>query len=238
MLLYLIRHGDPIYDPDSLTPLGERQAEAIGRRLATHGLDHIYVSSSNRAILTAKPAGELTHLTPEILDWCNEGHVWDEFTTILPDGSKTWVFFEKEFRKLLISSEMKAMGNEWHTHPAFAETRCTAGVERIRRCVTEFCSNLGYDWDEETRTYKCTAPNDKRIALFAHHGFSMAFLSTLLDIPYPAYSMHFDMSHSCMTVIDFRDEGGYCIPTALQVSGDSHLYAENLPTKYQNVLFI
>ena len=26
MFLYYIRHGDPIYNPDSLTPLGQRQA--------------------------------------------------------------------------------------------------------------------------------------------------------------------------------------------------------------------
>ena len=30
MLLYFIRHGDPCYHPDCLTPLGLRQAEAIG----------------------------------------------------------------------------------------------------------------------------------------------------------------------------------------------------------------
>ncbi len=34
MLLYYIRHGDPIYDPDSLTPLGERQSEALRRQTA------------------------------------------------------------------------------------------------------------------------------------------------------------------------------------------------------------
>ena len=34
MLLFYLRHGDPIYSPDSLTPLGQRQAEALGRRLA------------------------------------------------------------------------------------------------------------------------------------------------------------------------------------------------------------
>ena len=49
MLLYFIRHGDPIYVPDSLTPLGHRQAEAVGRRLALHGLDAVYSSPSNRA---------------------------------------------------------------------------------------------------------------------------------------------------------------------------------------------
>ena len=31
MKLYLVRHGDPIYNPDSLTPLGERQAEAVSK---------------------------------------------------------------------------------------------------------------------------------------------------------------------------------------------------------------
>ena len=53
MLLFYIRHGDPVYDPDSLTPLGARQAEALAKRLARHGLDRIYASSSNRAMLTA-----------------------------------------------------------------------------------------------------------------------------------------------------------------------------------------
>ena len=32
MLLYVIRHGDPIYDPDSLTELGHEQARALAKR--------------------------------------------------------------------------------------------------------------------------------------------------------------------------------------------------------------
>ena len=59
MLFFYIRHGDPIYNPDSLTPLGERQAEAVGKRLALFGIDEIYASTSNRAQLTAKPLCEL-----------------------------------------------------------------------------------------------------------------------------------------------------------------------------------
>ena len=41
MLFFLIRHGDPIYDPDSLTPLGHRQAEALAKRLSLYGLDEV-----------------------------------------------------------------------------------------------------------------------------------------------------------------------------------------------------
>ena len=41
MILYYVRHGDPIYNPDSLTPLGQRQAEAVGKRLALYGIDEV-----------------------------------------------------------------------------------------------------------------------------------------------------------------------------------------------------
>ena len=41
MLFFYIRHGDPIYDPDSLTLLGEEQAKALAKRLALYaGIDN------------------------------------------------------------------------------------------------------------------------------------------------------------------------------------------------------
>ena len=58
MIFFYVRHGDPIYNPDSLTPLGERQAEALAKRLCMHGVNKVYASTSNRAILTAKPTAE------------------------------------------------------------------------------------------------------------------------------------------------------------------------------------
>ena len=33
MLLYVVRHGDPIDEIDTLTERGRRQAEALGKRL-------------------------------------------------------------------------------------------------------------------------------------------------------------------------------------------------------------
>ena len=58
MLLFYVRHGDPIYDPDSLTEQGEKQAEALVDRMKRCNPTQIYASSSNRAILTAKPTSE------------------------------------------------------------------------------------------------------------------------------------------------------------------------------------
>ena len=78
MILYYIRHGDPTYNPDQLTPLGKRQAEAVARRLSQYGLDEIYVSSSNRAQETCRPTCEILKKEPVILDWANEMHAWKQ----------------------------------------------------------------------------------------------------------------------------------------------------------------
>ena len=58
MLLYYVRHGDPIYEPDSLTELGHKQAAALAKRFSLYGLDEVYSSPSIRARQTAQPTCE------------------------------------------------------------------------------------------------------------------------------------------------------------------------------------
>ena len=55
MILYVVRHGDPDYELDSLTPLGKLQAEALVKRFTVHGLDRVYTSPLGRAKETAAP---------------------------------------------------------------------------------------------------------------------------------------------------------------------------------------
>ena len=74
MLLFYVRHGDPIYSPDELTPLGSRQAESVARRLSLYGVDRIYASTSNRAKQTAQPLCEILKKEMTLLDCANEGH--------------------------------------------------------------------------------------------------------------------------------------------------------------------
>lgn len=237
MLLFYVRHGDPIYNPDDLTPLGRRQAEALGKRLSKYGIDEIYASDSNRAVLTAKPTAEMVKKEPTLLHWCNEGLAWQEFTVIDSEGRKKWMFQDTPTNELFRSDEVVNLGNKWYEHPAFAETKAKEGTERINAEIKNFFSLLGYERCDDNRSFKCVNPNDKRIALFAHQGFGMAFMSCLLNIPYPLYSTHFDMGHTGVTVIEFKNSNGYSVPQVLQLSNDSHLYAENLPTKYQNRLY-
>ena len=74
--------------------------------------------------------------------------------------------------------------------------------------------------------------------MFAHQGFGLAFLSVLMNIPYPQFCVHFDMSHSDLTVIDFEEMNGLVVPKMLMLSNDSHLYRDGLPTRYHNKIYI
>lgn len=239
MLLYFIRHGDPIYAPDSLTPLGQRQAEAVARRLALHGLDEIYVSSSNRAKETARPTAELLHLTPVILDWAHEDYAWRQLTVIDAEEKRHWLFEYRPTKELMASREVQKMGFAWCEHPAFAGKGYDQGLERIRQEAEKFLGGLGYAHRVGENGYIAEAPGEKRVALFAHQGFGLAFLSCVMDIPYPEFVSRFDMSHTGVSVIEFRGEKGQTvIPRMLMLSNDSHLYREGLPTRYQNRVYV
>ncbi|MBE6578000.1 MAG: histidine phosphatase family protein [Ruminococcaceae bacterium] len=235
MLFFYIRHGDPIYDPDSLTPLGHRQAEALAKRLAVYGLDEIYSSTSERAKLTAQPTCELLKLEPILLDWCKESHAFKQLTVTDEQGKRKWCFDHTPTRRLLLSPEVCALRDKWYDHPAFASTQFKEGIKRVDNGTDELFTSLGYEHDRERGGYIAVAPNEKRVALFAHQGFGMAFLSSLLDIPYNIFSMKYNLSHSSMTVIRFKAESdGFCVPQVLQLANDSHIYREGLPTKYNN----
>lgn len=240
MLFFYIRHGDPIYTPDSLTPQGELQAAALAKRLALYGIDRIYTSSSIRAQQTAAPTAKLLGLEPEILDWTKEHHAWEDFAPIAPGYDKPhWSFQTSYYIRRFNSPEIRALGADWATAPEFADTRFAEGIARIQKESDAFFASLGYVHDHASGTYIPENPNDQRIALFAHQGFGMAFLSCVLDIPYPYFCTHFDLGHSSMTVIEFRlrdreNRNPVCVPKVLQLSNDSHLYREGLPTKYHN----
>ena len=239
VIFYYIRHGDPIYNPDSLTPLGISQAEALSKRLALYGLDKIYSSTSNRAIMTAKPTCELLNKEPILLDFANEGHAWHDFTIEQADGNgRTWLFHDARAIDIFNTKDIRDLGDNWYNHPKFLEYNYEKGIKRIYDEADAFFESLGYEHIRYTGKYKVKEPNDQRVALFAHQGFGLAFLSCLLDIPYPTFCTHFDMCHTGVTVIEFRENDGYCIPKVLTLSSDSHIYHEGLPTKYNNRLFI
>ena len=237
MLFFYIRHGDPIYNPDSLTPFGERQAEALGRLLAHYKIDEVYASTSERAKLTARPLCEIAKKEMTLLDFANEGHAWSSLTCYSEAlGRHAWLFHAPEMKELFHTPEIMALGNRWYEHPVFktekfADRDYKAAMERVEKGSAELFESLGYKRVGNGK-YEVVSDNNKRVALFAHQGFGIAFLSSLLGIPYPCFSTHFDICTSCVTVIEFANVNGYAYPKVLEHSSSAHLYKEGLPTRY------
>ena len=232
MLLYYVRHGHPTYDPDALTPLGWKQAEALAKRLATFGVDRIFSSTSTRAMETAQPTCDLVRKEKTLLPFAHEDRTWERFSMPLDEKNSSWLFEHPEAIRLFTDPEVLALRHEWYRHPGFAPYDFGKSVEWIREESDRFLASLGYEHIPGTGAYRVIQSNNERVALFAHAGFGLAFLSTLLDIPYSQFAIHFDLNHSGLTVIEFRERDGIAIPRICTFSSDSHLYREGLPTEY------
>ena len=232
MILFYVRHGDPIYSPDSLTPLGERQAEALGKRLSAYGIDRVFASTSERAKLTAKPLCEMLKKEITELDFCNEGYTWNDFIVKTKSGSWTWLFSDPDTRVLMLDKSMRDLGFEWYNHPKLVDRDYKKGIERIYDESDKWLASLGYEHERYSGRYKILSHNSERIALFAHQGFGLAFMSCLLDIPYPSFTTHFDICTTGLTVINFQEAGEYAIPRVLTFSDEGHLYKEGIMTGY------
>ena len=240
MLLFYVRHGEPTYDPDQLTYLGHMQAIAIGQRLAVHGIDKIYSSTSTRAYQTAEPLAKMLRQDITQLDFCNEKHAFRDFSLVDEETDKRkWCFAIPKYARLMVSREVRNLGDAWYTHPGFpAENRFREGTERVRRETDALMKEWGYERDEERCGYRAVRKNDDRVALFAHGGFGYIFLSCLLDIPYSILSTRLDIAHTTLTVIELKeDENGLVIPRALTMSNDGHLYKETLPVNERGERF-
>lgn len=235
MHFFYVRHGNPCYDPDSLTAHGKREAEAVGRRLAKFGVDKIYSSNSVRAKQTAIPLSEMVHKEITELPCFNECNSAKYFYNFSKKFNRNlWMFENSEFKDLFSSKEIEELGKKWYLHPALKEYNLEEGINFLDNNIDDFFLEIGYKHDRERKRFIAVNPTNDRVALFAHQGMGIYFLSSILDIPYPFIAIHLDMITSGLTCIEFENEDGYVYPKIVQYSSDAHLYSENLPTGYRN----
>ena len=233
MLLYIIRHGDPDYEHDCLTPKGKLQAQALAKRLAVHGLDKIFCSPLGRAKQTAEPTCALLGLPMSIEEWTSENLAWNDFSVPLEHSGRTWCFHVQntDYKNDGTISLME----HWHTAESFRGANVQKGYQRIMDASDDFLARLGYR--RKGSVYEITAPNDQRIAVFCHQGFGTTWISHLLRIPPHLFWASFDLSHSSVTILEWKNNSnGMTAPQCLMLSDLSHIYREGLPLQYNNTI--
>ena len=234
MLLYIIRHGDPIYNPDTLTPKGKLQAAAMGKRLSVHGVDKIFSSPNGRARETAQPTCDLMGMKAEIEPWTSEDLAWKDLSRDNEEGQRIWAFSIPRHQLL---ADPAALTDHWYDAKTFQGTNAKAGYERVQSESDAFLAKLGYV--REGNVYRIEKATDERVAVFCHHGFGVTWLSHLLRIHPVQFWTSFDISHSGLTILHFANTpDGYTCPKCLCLSDLGHIYREGLPVVYNNVLNI
>ena len=232
MFLFYVRHGQPDYGRDGITEDGKKQAKAVAERLSLLGIDKIYSSTLGRAMETAQYTADKSGLPIVGVDFAREDLAWKEFSTENEKG-RVWVHDDPSMVKKFLSPEVSALGDEWYKSPLFKDTNFESGVKRVRKAVSGFLGELGYERDEETGLIIAKRHLYDRVALFAHAGFSVSFMSDLLHIPYPVFcTRFFGCGVSSVTAFKFPDEGDGFIPKTYTFGNDSHLYKENLLDTY------
>ncbi|MBE7046375.1 MAG: histidine phosphatase family protein [Ruminococcaceae bacterium] len=230
MLLYIVRHGEPDYTTDTLTERGWTQAEAVGKRIYDAKIDRIFSSPMGRAKQTAEPACRLLGLEKEIEEWTHE--IGDERLTPFPDGVMKSVSFVQNtyYRE---NGNINLSYEDAFTCTGINQSQMKDAVEFIAKNGDEFLERLGYK--EENGVYKILRNNEEKIALFCHTAFARAWISHLLHIPLNIMWAGFQITHTGVTVLEFKNNpNGYTAPCCLCLSDMGHLYKENLDMIYDN----
>lgn len=229
MRLYIIRHGDPDYDLDTLTPSGKKQAEALAKRLKEEGITKIYSSPLGRAVDTMHYTSERLGIEPTILDWTEELSGMDIVSESHGDF-KAWNIPGE----LVLNTNNLPNHTTWEENPLFTGLNISSTYEELISKSDGFLSSLGYERDG--RLYKMNNPNEERVAVFCHGALTRTWLSHLLSIPLSIMWVSFWLSPTSVTTIVFEERSkDYAVPRCIGFSDVSHLYESGLGTSYMGI---
>ena len=176
MRILLIRHAEPDYTVDSLTPKGRVEAELLSRRMVKYDVRDFYVSPLGRAKDTAAYTLEKLGREAETLPWLRE------FRGSYPDpetGERRVVAWDVKPRIWTAFPGVTQI-DTWCDTPAFAGGDVKEIWQETTAGVDELLGRYGYVKDGPV--WKCENNGDFTIALFCHFGISMAILGYLTDV--------------------------------------------------------
>ncbi|MBN2713382.1 MAG: histidine phosphatase family protein [Planctomycetes bacterium] len=217
MRILLIRHGDPDYSIDNLTPRGQQEASALAAHLSGVGIDKIFASSMGRAKATAEYTAKLIGVPVMVQDWAREldlriksiGHMaWDVHGHLLGDDRAD----VESLKEIMTQDEYDDLHKE---------------LARIQVESDRFLAGLGYV--REGGVYRVEKRNEDKVALFCHGGFGLTWLSVLLHVPVTAMWAGFFLHTTSVTEILFDErEEGTATPRCIGMGSMTHLVKAGL----------
>ena len=226
MRLLIIRHADPDYSIDSLTPVGFREAALLAERIAPLSVEEYYVSPLGRARDTASPTLKKAGREAVICDWLREFSV----RIARPDkhggtSDVPWDWLPGDW-----------MGHEEFFHPTERKNNAVfraAGVgeayDRVAGALDALLADHGYVRDGHF--YRVENANEDTLVFFCHFGVGALLLSHLIGAS-PMVLWHGTcMAPSSVTTVYTEERRpGIASFRAAAVGDTSHLYGHAEPS--------
>ncbi len=224
MRIVFVRHGDPDYKNDCLTPIGREQAKAAAERLKEEGISELYSSTCGRALETAAYASEALGLPVRELDFMREVSWGSRDGTPIFAWGHPWAIANE-----LAKSGYDLTDPAWREHPYYKNNTVVDVVAKVDEGIDGWLSSLGYE--REGVYYRCRRGDEEEytVALVSHGGSSAAAMGRILNLTFPYTCALFHIPFTGLNVIRLdRRIGSLGLPV-LELAGDGkHIHGLTL----------
>lgn len=175
MKLLIVRHGDPDYSIDSLTPTGWKEAELLSHRLTKLDVKAFYVSPMGRAKDTASFTLKALNREATELTWMREVSI-RMYKPGETRNTPLWDWIPEQWTQEPLFYDAE----NWFRSPLFEGLPVEAEVRWINEGLDQLLANHGYVRDGQI--YRAENSNEDTIVLFCHFGLGCVLLGHLLHI--------------------------------------------------------
>ncbi|MBQ3866432.1 MAG: histidine phosphatase family protein [Clostridia bacterium] len=203
MKLIIIRHGDPDYENDSLTPKGREEAAALADFLKKEKLDAVYSSPLGRARETCAAVQRENGFSFTELPWLREFNAHIQ----LPYLEKPSYCWDLLPRYVASHPGIFRGGEEWMEDETFRGSDVREKWANVKAGLDGLLASHGYVHDGYC--FRVEKANRDTVALFCHFGITSVMLAILTGASPYVYWQHFCALPTSVTtlVTEEREEG-------------------------------
>lgn len=218
MKLLIVRHADPDYSIDSLTPTGWEEAELLSHRLCKLDVKAFYVSPLGRARDTASITLKKLGRSAEVKQWLQE------FPAVVQKPNKAdsiaWDWLPQDW----IDEPRFYDKDKWLEVPVFRDSDTPQLYKAVCDGLDELLAMHGYV--RSGNCYRVEHANEDTIVLVCHFGLESVLLSHLLNISPMALWHGTCAAPASVTTLTTEERREGIALFRMNAFGDtSHLYA-------------
>ena len=229
MRIVFVRHCEPDYEIDSLTPKGWREAKLLADRVSNWNVDAFYESPLGRAHDTARTCldarrelGKNHDVT--VLPWLKEFYYQLKMPVTGADAM-CWDLMPSYFNG---NKELHDK-DSWCDTPLMVSGDIRSEYEHVIKEFDKLLKDYGYERLPDN-SYKVNEHNDKTIVMFCHFGIAALLTGHLTGIAPTCLWQGFFMAPSAVTIIGSEErEKGIASFRVQEFGSVSHLTANNEP---------